>query len=393
MKKSKTNDQESVDFKALLELPERLTRYLRLLLHVSKTDWDFMVDKVRQGEPYKEWKKSKGPGKGFRHFAAPCEELKDVQTKILNQFLGQVPIHFCRHGGTKGSSIFTNAEHHAGFAKTVFAIDIVDAYPGVYRSRVRACLKKPFEFTLRQFAGVEFSDVDIEQLLETIVDLTTWKQRLPQGPPTSPRLFNIVCMKMDKDLYDLVHASSNPFHEYRITIYSDNITISSDNEIPEEFRNEVVSIMRGNGFKTHTRKDKMTYFSPETGLVPIITGLILTNDGRMVMHPQKVNQIRGKLGKMLTYKRNWDEEQRGEIAGLVGYTGQLYPRYEDLPSKLRKIVPLVKIRLKGFHFCGSKKDKTFFQLNLLVKEKISKKDRIFFRDVTEAKDAGYSIRK
>lgn len=36
------------DFESILELPERLSRYLRLLLHLSTKEWDFMIDKLRQ---------------------------------------------------------------------------------------------------------------------------------------------------------------------------------------------------------------------------------------------------------------------------------------------------------------------------------------------------------
>ena len=354
-KKEKKKDPKQVtDFAALLELPERLAQYLRLLFHVNKVDWDFMVDKVRQGSPYKEWSKSKGKGRGRRYFAAPCEELKKVQRGLLNQFLLQIPVHFSRHGGVKGSSILTNAEHHIGFAKTVFAIDIVDAFPNVYRSRIRACLKKPFEFRLRQFAGIEITDEDKKQLLETIVDLLAYKDRLPQGPPTSPRIFEIVSGKTDTELFDLVQTNSNAFQGYRLSIYADNITISSDGDTPEEFRKGVVKIIQSNGFHTHTRKDKMTYFSPQTGTVPVITGLVIPEDGRLLMHPNKVNQFRGALHTLLK-NPNWDETEKGKVAGITGFIRQIYPLGKNVPSKLKKVLEEAE---KRFEISRAKRAKT-----------------------------------
>jgi hypothetical protein len=303
-----------------------------------------MLDKVRQGEPYTEWSKSKGRGRGRRYFAAPCEELKIVQRGVLNQFLKQIPVHFARHGGTTGSSILSNADHHVG-AKTLFAVDIVDAFPGVYRSRVRACLKKPLEFGLRQFKGVQFSDADKEQMLESIVELLTWKDRLPQGPPTSPRVFEIVSGKSDRELFALVEKSSTPLQTYRLSIYADNITISSDGDIPEEFRKEVVKILQSNGFHTHTRKDKMMYYSPETGTVPVVTGLIIAED-RLIMHPNKVNQFRGRLGRLLKVSQ-WSANEKGEIAGILGFIRQIYPPGKNVPSKLRKSVEAAERRIYG----------------------------------------------
>lgn len=353
------------NFEAILVLPERLAQYLRLWLHLTKAQWDFMLDKLRQEKAresewagkdankckvykaviaYREWSKSKGRGKGRRYFTAPCDELKLAQKAILNQLLGQVPVHFCRHGYQRGSSILTNVTHHAGFAKTVFAVDIVNAYPSVYRSRVRACLSKPFEFGLRQFAGVSFSATDRKQLLESVVDLLVYKDRLPQGPPTSPRMFNIVCCKMDQALFELLERSGTPFQSYRLTIWADNIVISSDGEIPEELREKIVETIRQNGFFVHTRDDKMKYFSPETGEVPVVTGLVIGREGAVTMAPAKVNQLRGRLTR-LCRTSEWDSQTRGEVAGILGFVRQVYPHGgRHLPSKLRDIVETTEKR-------------------------------------------------
>ncbi len=342
----KKDPAKIIDFAALLDLPERLAIYLRLWFHISKGDWDFMVDKVRQGKPYKEWSKSKGKGKGRRYFAAPCDELKKVQKAISNQFLSQIPVHFSRHGGVKGSSIITNAAYHLEVANNprAFAVDIMDAYPSVFRSRIRACLKKPFGFILRQFKGVELTNKDKEQLLETIVDLLAWKDRLPQGPPTSPQIFAIVCGKVDQEIFELAQKNSTIFQNYRLSIYADNIVISSDEEIPQEIRDEVIEIIKRNGFRPHTRKDKMFYYSPKTGTVPVITGLILT-EGRVLMHPDKVNQIRGKLHRLLK-PEVLDGNEMGEVAGLLGFVRQIYPIGKNLPAKLKKVVEQAEIKIQ-----------------------------------------------
>ena len=345
------------NFEALLALPERLAHFLRLWFHIPKTDWDFMVAKVRQGSPYLEWSRSKGKGKGRRFFAAPCPELMRAQRSILDRFLSSVPVHFARHGGQVGSSIFTNAEHHAGFAKTVFAVDIVNAFPSVYRSRVRACLWKPFEFGFRQFAGVEFTPEERKAMLETVVDLLVWKDRLPQGPPTSPRVFDIVCGKMDQGLFELIQANSSPLQSYRLSIYADNITISSDGAIPQEVQQEAVKIISDCGFYTHSRPDKMAYFSPETGTVPVVTGLVILPDGRVLMHPNKVNQLRGRLTRLLR-QETWDRVLRGEVAGVLGFIRQVYPFGTDkkVPSKLRKVVASAEARLGTIPGTNSDKD-------------------------------------
>lgn len=362
-KKRKRAEWTWVDFRVILDLPERLSRYLRELLHLDKPSWDFALERIRrykqwQNEKkekpdlgrlprtqvaYFEWSKSKGRGKGRRYFAAPCAELKLVQKAVLNRLLASIPVHFCRHGNQPGSSILSNAARHMGFAKSVFSIDIVNAFPTVFRSRVFANLKKPFKFVLRQFAGVEFSEDDIKQMLEVLCDLICLHDRLPQGPPTSPRILDIVCAKMDQELYALLEKNSTPFQSYRITAWADDITISCDGEIPEELREQCLKVIKDNGFIPHTREDKTKYYSPETGEVPVVTGLVLTSDGRMTMAPRKVNQFRATLHQALK-RSEWDAQIRGQIAGTMGYIRQIYP--DKLPSALRELVPQTEARMQ-----------------------------------------------
>lgn len=333
------------NFKVLLDLPERLAIYLRLWFHLKKSDWDFTIDVIRQENAYKEWSKSKGRGKSRRHFAAPCEELKTIQKAILNRFLSSVSVHFIRHGGQVGSSIITNVEHHISFAKEVFAVDIVNAFPSARRSRVRACLRKPFEYGLKQFKGVEFTDEDKNLLLEAVVDLIVWKDRIPQGPPTSPRLFDIVCGKMDQELFEFTEINSTPFQSYRLTIWTDNVTLSSDGQITQEIKDGIVSIIRKNGFFVHTNEEKMQHFSPGNGTVPVITGLVIAPGSESItMAPRKVNQIRGRLNN-LAKKVLWDEKTKGEAAGLLGFVRQVYPKGKNVPSKLKSVVEKTEARI------------------------------------------------
>ncbi|MBI2644697.1 hypothetical protein HYW94_00785 [Candidatus Uhrbacteria bacterium] len=336
------------DFESVLELPERLARILRLLLHLSTQEWDFCLDKLRQKAAYREWAESKGPGRGVRRYAAPCDELKSVQRKILNRFLISIPVHFCRHGNQRGCSVKTNAEHHAGNERA-FSIDIVNAFPSVYRSRIRANLRKPFTFALKQFSGQTFEAEEIKQMLESLVDLVCLHDRLPQGPPTSPRILDIVCCKMDQDIWKLISENSTPLQEYRITVWCDDLTISFEEEIPGELRKRILAVMKKNGFFPHERKDKTKYFTPKTGAVPVITGIVLAPDGRITLAPNKLNQFRARINKLLAViKAEPTKQVYGEIAGTIGYLRHIYS--DKLPSKVRAITEKAETELKTIKF-------------------------------------------
>lgn len=336
------------DFESVLELPERLAQYLRLLLHLSTQEWDFCMDKLRQGAAYREWTESKGPGRGVRRFAAPCAELKGVQRKILNRFLSPIPVHFSRHGNQRGCGVKTNAEHHAGH-KHLFSIDIVNAFPSVYRSRIRANLRKPFKFALKQFAGQTFEAEETKKMLESLVDLVCLHDRLPQGPPTSPRILDIVCCKMDMCLWELISTHSTPLQEYRITIWCDDLSISSGEEIPEEIRKAILAIIKKNGFLPHVRKDKTKYMGPSVGTTPIITGIVLAPDGRVTLAPDKLNQFRARINKLLgVLKTEPSKHVYGEISGTIGYLRHVYG--DKFPSKVRAIVEKAQTELKTIKF-------------------------------------------
>lgn len=361
------------DFEALLAVSERLAEYLRLLLHLSVADWSLMLDRVREGQAYREWSKSKGRGKGRRRFAAPCPELKLVQRAVYERFLVSVPVHFARHGNQRGCSIKTNVMQHAG-ARAVFAVDIVNAFPTVFRSRIRANLYKPFAFALRQFAGVEFPKApdsvtdpkarlcyDFDNLLEVLVDLVCLHDRLPQGPPTSPRVLDIVCLRMDEQIWGCLNENGTPFQSYRYTAYVDDLTVSAHAleggeavlEVPEAIRSRILKIIEENGFIPHSRPDKTKHYSPETGEVPVVTGLVITPQGGITMAPRKVNQLRARLHTMNQLSA-WSNEDCNHVSGTLAYVRMIYP--EKLPSRLRGIVDVVEQRLAGWRLSHAREN-------------------------------------
>jgi hypothetical protein len=341
-RKRKKQNQRPVtpDFQTVLNLPERLAVYLRAWWHISKADWDFCLDQLRNGQAYREYSKSKGKGKGRRYFAAPCESLKYLQRQILRRFLAFIPVHFVRHGNQVGASIVTNASQHA-FHQYTYSVDIINAFPSVQRSRIRANLVKPFKFGLRQFRGVEFDRDEIEIMLEATVDLVCLKDRLPQGAPTSPRILDIVCFNMDADIWQATDQQSTAIQQVSTTAYVDDITSSSNQEIPEEFRARIQEIMGKHRFIPHTSPDKNKYYSPQTGTVPVVTGIIITGDGQLRIAPRKVNQLRGRLNRLVCTEE-WDAKILAEVNGLLGFIRQVHP--DRLPSKLRKVVANAETR-------------------------------------------------
>ncbi len=335
------------DFVAVMALPERLAQFIRALCVITPAEWEWMKRKIDKGEAYRERSISKGTGRGWRQLAEPCPELMGIQQKILNRFLNQIPVHFSRHGNQRGSSIITNVLAHAGFAQSVFSVDLINAFPSVLRSRLRANLRKPFQFALRQFAGIEFEEAEVKEMLEALIDLVCLHDRLPQGSPASGRLLDICCMKLDQEIFALLYGHSNIFRGYRETAYADDLTISANGEIPVELREAILQVIRDNGFIPHTRQDKTKYFSRETGTIPVVTGLTILPNGRIGIAPRKLNQIRARLTQ-LKAKTSWSRRDFGQANGTLGHLRAVYP--DKLPRKfgiatlVSQITELIKTR-------------------------------------------------
>jgi len=189
---------------------------------------------------------------------------------------------------------------------------------------------------------MEFSNDDVKLMLESVVDLVCLHDRLPQGPPTSPRLFGIVAYRLDCALFRFLYENSTALQSYKMTSWFDDIFISSSNEIPVEVCEKAAEIIKEHGFVAHHRKDKSRYYSPAMGTVPVITGLVVCPDGHLTMTPNKVNQLRAALHNWGEEKA-WNEETLGRINGSLGFIKQVYG--DKPPSKLRKPMQEIEARL------------------------------------------------
>jgi len=121
---------------------------------------------------------------GTRTIAAPIPELKRVQRRINRRLLARLPAHSCATGFERGHSIVTNAVTHAR-QPVVVRMDLRDFFGSTRADRVR-----------RYFRIIGWDD----ESADLLVRLCTHQGRLPQGAATSPRLSNLVNIRLDARL-------------------------------------------------------------------------------------------------------------------------------------------------------------------------------------------------
>lgn len=178
--------------------------------------------------PYKTYIIAKRNGSP-RLINEPRLKLRVLQERLLEYLYtccGSVKP--CVHAFTKTRSIVTNAETHCNRqTQHLLNVDLEDFFPSISFYRVRGVFEKqPFNFS--------------HQVATVLAHLCTYRNRLPQGAPTSPLLSNLVCRSMDRDLMLLAKRNRAIY-----TRYADDITFSLSARRPESLPANICSFDSG----------------------------------------------------------------------------------------------------------------------------------------------------
>jgi len=193
------------------------------LLHTTEQKLTYCLYRISDDRQYSSFQIPKKSG-GFRDIDKPCGQLMSLQ-KNLNEFLRT---HYsrkpCSHGFESDFGIKTNAEIHKN-RKIVLNVDIEDFFGSINFGRVFGLFQsKPFFFPKNVAAAA--------------AKLVTYKNKLPQGAPTSPILANMIALRLDSKLMSLAKK-----HSCTYTRYVDDVTFSSTKPI---FDPAVASLNVGN---------------------------------------------------------------------------------------------------------------------------------------------------
>lgn len=241
---------------------------------------------------YKQFTIAKRSG-GLRIINAPSLKLKRLQRKLAEYLANtQGVVKPSVHGFAQGKSIVTNAKSHSlPRTKHILNIDIEDFFPSISFYRVRGLFQgEPFNFSY--------------QLATVLAQLTTYKNRLPQGAPTSPIISNLICRGLDRDLIALAKENRAIY-----TRYCDDITISFSNgmasQLPKDIcqinasevilGSELKEIIDKNSFKLNAQKTRLSSINHRLE----VTGLTVNKFPNV--RRKFVDEIRGALNAWEKY--------------------------------------------------------------------------------------------
>jgi RNA-directed DNA polymerase len=243
---------------------------LAKLLVVEPREMDYVLSRLARYYRPREFPKSSG---GIRTLLVPHGELKDLQLKIKQNILDDVPFLPCVHGGVKRKSIMSNAQPHVSQA-VVFSLDIENFFPHVDPERV-----------YRIFRDLGFG----EEAARILVKATTWKYQLPQGTSTSTGLANLSLARADARISQLARE-----HGFAYTRFVDDLTLSGGWRLLK-FRRLIPRIIESEGFRIKPEKT----MTMDRGTRQVVTKLVVngkinvSRDRRRAIRKEVLNLIQG----------------------------------------------------------------------------------------------------
>lgn len=231
--------------------------------------------------------------------------------------------------------------------------------PSLFPSTRSAWFRKDIRERDENDALDEAVDEIINHFVTAFVELTTHKDALPQGAPTSPFLLNLVIAyyELAQDIKSFVQERTKSRY-CDITIYADDISISGDGKMSKSISEEIEHfISNDKGFLVNKRKTKIYFIDSQA---PEITGLKIVpyplkkeqagwrferdhkgatkkfkenkmwNDYRIALPKYKVKQIRACIHNATT--QEFTKKTHNKILGYLAYARGIYG--EKLPNQL-----------------------------------------------------------
>lgn len=290
-------------------------------------------------ERYKEFQIPKRK-KGYRTIAQPAREIKFLQRIFMREFLEGLPVHEAATAYRKGLTLAANVEPHAGSGRPILKMDFKDFFPSI-RSRDWAsyCRK----------TGILGSSDDI-WLSERLLFYRPpggRVLRLSVGAPTSPIVSNILMWDIDQKISAVVAKDRVVY-----TRYADDLTFSAERTgFLVKVKRDVAKIIRETQFpKLAIRGDKTKYATSKYHRE--ITGLILSNDGRVTIGRDQKRNLYAKIHHFLS--GTLDDSDTVRLAGMISFIRSVEPDF--LSAIDRKYgegsVALVLARSQQLHNSG-----------------------------------------
>lgn len=261
---------------------------------------------------YKVYHIPKRNGKGFREIAQPSAPVKKLQREALEVLKPILPIHDCAMAYREGRSIVDNAGRHKS-NPYVLKMDFRDFFPSI----------RPWDLinVLEKHAD-DVDSVDLTFFTNLFFRLVkgTSEYRLSIGAPSSPLISNAVMFDFDSAINEECRRLNVMY-----TRYADDLTFSTTEKgllfgFPELVAITLDSVPSP---ALEINVDKTVFSSKKHNRH--VTGLVLTNEGKVSLGRDKKREIRSSVYRCLN--GDMDSNQKEKLKGTLAYARQVEPEF------------------------------------------------------------------
>lgn len=253
----------------------------------------------------------KGAGSKKRTIYQPSRELKALQGWVLRNILDKLSSSPFSMGFEKKQSILNNATPHVG-ANFILNIDLEDFFPSL---------------TAHKVFGVFHSLGYNRTIASSLTRLCCYKNLLPQGAPSSPKLANLICSRLDYRIQGYAGRRGLIY-----TRYADDLTISAQSmKKVVKAKGFLFSIIPSEGLMINKGK---TCISGPRGQKKV-TGLVVSQD-KVGIGKRKYKEIRAKIHHVFVRRSNEIEQVKGWLAYILSVDLRSHKRLLVYMNKLEK---------------------------------------------------------
>ena len=293
-------------------------RELASVLNMQLKALSYVLYKLNPQNLYTSFSIPKKSG-GVRNIVAPQKPLANIQNKIANVLMLQPENKAsgskASHGFIKNKSILTNAKVHRN-KKYVLNTDIQDFFPSFSFGRVLGFFEKNNAFMMDHKIAV------------ALTNLCCYKQRLPQGAPSSPPITNLIFHIVDFKIIKLARK-----YKLTYTRYVDDLTFSTNNhsflKTYHDFLTELNALITHEGFNLNNNKTHLEFKNSRQE----VTGIIVNK--KLNVHKEFYRKTRAMADNLYKNNKFVVDNAEGRIQQLDGrfnYINQLV-RYNKKVKK------------------------------------------------------------
>lgn len=249
---------------------------------------------------YKVYSIPKRSGKGDRVIAQPAAEVKLLQRWIVENVLVDYPVHDVAVAYREGVGIKHNALRHVK-NRFLLKMDFKDFFPSINAAH--------FELHTRKYAPQYLEDVLILTNILFRAPKGTRDRILSIGAPSSPVVSNSIVYDFDVAMSELAQK-----HDVTYTRYADDLVFSTNApSVLRDLHKQVVQVSKSVDYPRLTINEDKTIFASKK-VNRIITGLVLSNEGRVSIGWEKKRALRN-----LVYRFEQGNLAQDKIEWLRGY--------------------------------------------------------------------------